>query len=147
MSLKDIGKRIVDNNFQNILEAGYDTYKGKDRARPIIEYKDEIWAITELIYSSIELIEPDYLEILNGYSKEVYFMNATDISLERFGSNQQVNLIMLGFAIATEKIPFIEIPHYEEVINEWLRDPELNIEALHFGLEEGKKIIENAKKI
>lgn len=80
-------------------------------------------------------------EILNGYSEEVYSMNATELSLKYFNQNQQVNIIMLGFAIPTGKLPFIEIEHYEEVIKEWLRDPDINIEALHLGLEEGKKII------
>ena len=88
-------------------------------------------------YPSLEKIE----EILKGYSQEVYFMNATELSLDKFNSNQQVNLIMLGFALATEKIPFIEIEHYEEVVKEWLRDPDLNIKALHLGLEKGNEII------
>jgi Pyruvate/2-oxoacid:ferredoxin oxidoreductase gamma subunit len=88
-------------------------------------------------YPSLEKIK----EILKGYSDEVFFMNATELSLEKFNSNQQVNIIMLGFAIATGKIPFIEIEHYEEVIKEWLRDPDDNIQALHIGLEEGIKII------
>jgi len=88
-------------------------------------------------YPSLEKIK----EILTGYSDEVYFMNATELSLEKFNSNQQVNIIMLGFAIATGKIPFIEIEHYEEVIKEWLRDPDDNIQALQIGLEEGLKII------
>ncbi|MFX1365205.1 MAG: 2-oxoacid:acceptor oxidoreductase family protein [Promethearchaeota archaeon] len=90
-------------------------------------------------YPSLEKIE----EILKGYSHEVYFMNATKLSLDEFNSNQQVNLIMLGFAHATEKIPFIEIEHYEEVIKEWLRDPDKNIKALHLGLEKGKSIVNN----
>lgn len=68
-------------------------------------------------------------EILSIYSDQVFFMNATELSLNNFDSNQQVNLIMLGFAIMTEKLPFIEIAHYEEVIKEWLRDPDLNIKA------------------
>lgn len=89
-------------------------------------------------YPSLEKIE----ELLKGYSNEVYFMNATELALEKFGQNQQVNLIMLGFAIATNKLPFIEMEHYEEVVKEWLRDPDLNIKALHLGLEEGKKIIQ-----
>jgi Pyruvate/2-oxoacid:ferredoxin oxidoreductase gamma subunit len=50
---------------------------------------------------------------------------------------------MLGFAINTGKIPFIEIEHYEEVIKEWLRDVDLNIKALHLGIEKGKEIIIN----
>lgn len=90
-------------------------------------------------YPSVEKIE----EILRGYSNEVYLMNSTELALKHFNSNQQVNLIMLGFAIQTGKLPFIEIEHYEEVIKEWLRDPDKNIKALHLGLEEGEKIIKN----
>ncbi|MBY9005445.1 MAG: 2-oxoacid:acceptor oxidoreductase family protein [Candidatus Lokiarchaeota archaeon] len=90
-------------------------------------------------YPSIDKIK----EILNGNGKDVYFMNATKISLDNFNQNQQVNLIMLGFAIATNKLPFIEIRHYEEVIREWLRDPNMNIKALHLGIERGKEIVNN----
>lgn len=93
-------------------------------------------------YPSLEKIT----EVLKGYTKEAYMMNATELSLEHFNSNQQVNLIMLGFAISTEKLPFIEIEHYEEVIKEWLRDPDFNIKAMHLGIEQGKKIISNMKK-
>jgi len=88
-------------------------------------------------YPTIEKIK----EILNGYSKEVYFINATQLSLDNFNQNQQINLIMLGFAVATGKIPFIEVEHYEEVIKEWLRDPDVNIKALHLGIKEGTQII------
>jgi len=87
-------------------------------------------------YPSLEKIE----EILKGYSNQVYFINATELSLNEFKSNQYVNLIMLGFATTTGKLPFIEIEHYEEVIKEWLRDPELNINALHLGIKQGEKI-------
>ena len=52
-----------------------------------------------------------------------------------------MNLIMLGFAIPTLKVPFIEIEHYEEVIKEWLEDPDKNIKALNLGLQEGRKVI------
>ena len=90
-------------------------------------------------YPSLEKIK----ETLNGYSNEVYFMNATELSLDMFNSNQYVNLIMLGFAIPTKKIPFIDLEHYEEVIKEWLRDPDTNIKALHLGMEKGQDIISN----
>ena len=92
-------------------------------------------------YPSLEKIKT----ILNGYSQEVYFMNATNLSLDYFNSNQYVNIIMLGFAIPTGKIPFIEIEHYEEVIKEWLRDPDINIKALHLGIEKGIKILNDLK--
>ena len=88
-------------------------------------------------YPPLEKIE----ETLKGYTNEVYFMNATELALEHFNSNQQVNIIMLGFAIPTGKLPFIELEHYEEVIKEWLRNPKDNIRALHLGLEKGKEII------
>ena len=88
-------------------------------------------------YPSLEKIS----EILKGYSEKFYFINATELSLDHFNSSQQVNLLMLGFAISTGKLPFIEIEHYEEVIKEWLRNAELNIEALHLGFEKGKSII------
>ncbi|MHA1148270.1 MAG: 2-oxoacid:acceptor oxidoreductase family protein [Promethearchaeota archaeon] len=94
-------------------------------------------------YPSLDKIK----EILNGYSPEVYFMNATQLSLDNFNSNQYVNIIMLGFAIATGKIPFIEISHYEEVIKEWLRDSDINIKALHLGIEQGQKIIQSKSKL
>lgn len=92
-------------------------------------------------YPSIEKIK----EVLQHYSNDIYFMNATELSLKEYNSNQQVNLIMLGFAMATRKIPFIEMDHYEEVIKEWLRDPDLNIKALQLGLEKGKEIINSVK--
>ncbi|MBN1216525.1 MAG: 2-oxoacid:acceptor oxidoreductase family protein [Candidatus Lokiarchaeota archaeon] len=89
-------------------------------------------------YPSLDKIK----ETLIGNAKDVYFINATEISLEYFKQNQQVNIIMLGFAISTNKLPFIEIDHYEDVIKEWLKDPEINIKALHLGIEKGKEIIE-----
>ncbi|MGV9197498.1 MAG: 2-oxoacid:acceptor oxidoreductase family protein [Promethearchaeia archaeon] len=88
-------------------------------------------------YPSLDKIE----SVLKGVSEKVYFMNATQIALDEFDQNQQVNILMLGFAIATGNLPFIELEHYEEVIKEWLRDADLNIKALHLGLEKGKQII------
>ena len=90
-------------------------------------------------YPSLKKIE----EILKKYTKEIYFLNATELSLDVFNSNQYVNIIMLGFALITEKLPFIEIEYYEEVIKEWLRDSDKNIKALYLGIEKGKKIIKN----
>ncbi|MHA2008938.1 MAG: 2-oxoacid:acceptor oxidoreductase family protein [Promethearchaeota archaeon] len=89
---------------------------------------------------------PSLLEIKNilrKYSNEIYFLNATELSLSHFKQNLFVNLIMLGFATATGKLPFIKIEHYEEVIKEWLPEVGLNIKALHLGLEKGREIIIN----
>ncbi|MFX1571178.1 MAG: 2-oxoacid:acceptor oxidoreductase family protein [Promethearchaeota archaeon] len=92
-------------------------------------------------YPSLDNIK----EILSKYSNNVYFINATELALREFNSNLYMNLIMLGFAIPTGKLPFIEIEHYEEVIKEWLRDPDKNIKALHLGLKEGGKKIKSQK--
>jgi indolepyruvate ferredoxin oxidoreductase beta subunit len=91
-------------------------------------------------YPTLEKI----IEILNNYTEKVYYMNATEVALENFNQNLQVNIIMLGFAIPTGRIPFIEIEYYEEVIKEWLPDPDSNIKALHIGIEKGKEIINNS---
>jgi indolepyruvate ferredoxin oxidoreductase beta subunit len=88
-------------------------------------------------YPSLEKI----VELLNLYTDKVYYMNATKLALDNFDQNLQVNIIMLGFALPTGRIPFIEIEHYEEVIKEWLPDADSNIKALHLGLEKGKEII------
>ncbi len=88
-------------------------------------------------YPSLEEIK----STLEGYSDEIYFINATQLALDKFGQNQQLNIIMLGFAIASSKLPFIEVEHYEAVIDEWLRDPYLNKEALHLGIEQGNQQI------
>jgi len=80
-------------------------------------------------------------EILTQYSDQIYFLNATELSLKNFNSDKYVNIIMLGFAIITKKIPFIEIENYEEVIKERLREPQINLKALHLGLENGRKMM------
>jgi len=80
------------------------------------------------------------VEILKNYSNDVHTINATEICLNKFHSNLMVNIFMLGYAIPTGKLSFIEVEHYEEVIKEWLRDPDTNIKALHLGIDEGKKI-------
>ena len=87
------------------------------------------------IYPKLDKI----VEILKKYSNKVYSINATEICLDKFNSNLMVNIFMLGYAIPTEKLPFIEVEHYEEVIKEWLRDPDTNIKTLHLGIKEGKK--------
>lgn len=86
-------------------------------------------------YPDLEQIQ----RILKEYSEEVYFMDATKLSLDYFNQNQQVNLIMLGFAIILGKLPYIDIKNYEDMIQEHLRNPDVNIQALHLGIKEGRK--------
>ncbi|MBD3195069.1 MAG: hypothetical protein GF317_08450 [Candidatus Lokiarchaeota archaeon] len=88
-------------------------------------------------YPSLNEIE----EILKKSSEEIYFINATQLSLDKFDTNQNMNIIMLGVAIATGKLPFIKTEHYEQVIHEWLRDPDNNVQALQLGIENGKQLM------
>ncbi len=94
-----------------------------------------------MITADLEAYPPldKIVEILKEYSNNVHTINATKICFNSFNSNLLVNIFMLGYAIPTGKLPFIEVEHYEEVIIEWLRNPETNIKALHLGIDEGKK--------
>ena len=62
-----------------------------------------------MITADLETYPPleKILEILNSYSNEVYSVNATEICLNHFQTNQQLNIFMLGFALHTGKLPFI----------------------------------------
>ena len=95
-----------------------------------------------MITADLEAYPPldKIVEILKEYSNDIHTINATKICLNNFNSNLMVNIFMLGYAIPTGKLPFINVEHYEEVIKEWLRDPDINIKALHLGIEEGNKV-------
>ncbi|MHA1669706.1 MAG: 2-oxoacid:acceptor oxidoreductase family protein [Promethearchaeota archaeon] len=88
------------------------------------------------VYPQLEKI----VEILKEYSNNIHIINATEVCLNRFNSSLMVNIFMLGYAIPTGKLPFIDVEHYEEVIKDWLRDPDINIKALKLGIDEGKKV-------
>jgi indolepyruvate ferredoxin oxidoreductase beta subunit len=87
-------------------------------------------------YPKLETIE----KILRGISDYVYFINATELAIEKFNDAQKMNLIMLGFAVATGQLPFISIDSYISVISRELRNPEVNIQAFQLGLEFGLKL-------
>jgi len=95
-----------------------------------------------MITADLEVYPPldKIVEILKEYSNNVYTINGTEICLNKFNSNLMVNIFMLGYALPTGKLPFIDVEHYEEVIKEWLRDSDINIKALHLGIDEGKKV-------
>lgn len=80
------------------------------------------------------------LEILHQYSPRVYYLDATTLAVEALGDAQKMNLIMVGVALATGKLPDIPVETYEQVIRRELRDAEANVRALHLGLERGREI-------
>lgn len=83
-------------------------------------------------------------EILKNISKNVYFINATDLAINELDDAQKMNIIMLGFAVASGQLPFIKIQDYELIIRRELRQPEANIKAFHIGLESGRKIFDGS---
>ncbi|MHA1819338.1 MAG: 2-oxoacid:acceptor oxidoreductase family protein [Promethearchaeota archaeon] len=87
--------------------------------------------------------QEEIASILKKISDKVYFINATQMAIEQFDDAQKMNMIMLGFAIGLDTLPFIPVEAYERVIERELRDPEINKKALALGIETGKKIIKS----
>ncbi|MHA1734064.1 MAG: 2-oxoacid:acceptor oxidoreductase family protein [Promethearchaeota archaeon] len=80
-------------------------------------------------------------EVLGMYGGEVVSLDATTLAVEEFGDAQKMNLVMVGAAMATGKMPDIPLEVYEKVIRRELRDAEKNIQALHRGLEKGRELL------
>ncbi|MEM2144693.1 MAG: indolepyruvate oxidoreductase subunit beta [Candidatus Jordarchaeaceae archaeon] len=106
----------------------------------IIMNRYEIWPPTvrtgEAQYPTLEQV----LENVKKFSKNVYVINANKLSEEKYGDYSGVNMIFLGAAMATEKIP-VKIETIEKIIREQMWNPEKNIEQFRLGLEEGKRIL------
>ncbi len=100
----------------------------------------EIWPPTvrtgEAEYPSLEKV----LENIKKFNKNVYVVNANKLSEERYGDYSGVNMIFLGIAMATGKIP-VKVETVERVIRENMWDSEKSIEQFRLGLEEGKRIL------
>ncbi|MCP4763290.1 MAG: hypothetical protein GY870_16065 [archaeon] len=87
-------------------------------------------------YPSLEKID----ETLKKISEDVYFINATELALKNFEDAQKMNMIMLGFAVASGRLPFIQKESYEKVIRRELKQPEINIEAFNLGFSKGMEL-------
>lgn len=100
----------------------------------------EIWSpqvrTGEAEYPSLEKV----IENLKKFSNNIYVVNANKLSEEKYGDYSGVNMIFLGMAMATGKIP-VKIGTVERVIREQTRNPEKNIAQFRLGLEEGKRIL------
>ncbi|WXG39734.1 MAG: 2-oxoacid:acceptor oxidoreductase family protein [Candidatus Freyarchaeum deiterrae] len=106
----------------------------------VIMNKYEIWPPTvrtgDAQYPTLE----QTLENVKKFNNNVYVVNANKLSEEKYGDYSGVNMIFLGVAMATGKIP-VKIETIEKIISEQTRNPEKNIEQFRLGLEEGKKIM------
>jgi indolepyruvate ferredoxin oxidoreductase beta subunit len=106
----------------------------------IIMNQYELWPPTvrtgEAKYPTLEQV----LENLKKFNKNVYVVNANKLSEEKYGDYSGVNMIFLGVAMATGKIP-VKIKTIEKIISEQMRNPEKSLEQFRLGLEEGKKIL------
>ncbi|MHA1341482.1 MAG: 2-oxoacid:acceptor oxidoreductase family protein [Promethearchaeota archaeon] len=86
-------------------------------------------------YPSLDTIK----KILGAVSDNVYFINVTKIAIEKFQDPQKMNMIMLGFAVSSGYLPFIDSEIYENVIKRELKQPNINIKAFRLGQDIGKK--------
>lgn len=100
----------------------------------------EIWPVSvragEAEYPPIE----KFVEAMKAFTPHVYTVNVNRMADEKYGGYTMAGTIMLGISFATGRIP-LEIHHIEETIMERMDDPEKNIDAFHFGYEEGKKML------
>lgn len=106
----------------------------------IILNKYEIWPpqvrTGEMEYPALDKV----VENVKQFNKNVYLVNANKLSEEKYGDYSGVNMIFLGMAMATGKIP-VKLETVERIIREQMWNPEKSIEQFRLGLEEGKKIL------
>ncbi len=91
-------------------------------------------------YPSIETIV-DALKDISGSSK-VLLVDASTIAVEKFGDALRTNMIILGVACATDRIP-LKLSSIKTVIREKIPAPEENLKALDYGIELGKSLIDS----
>lgn len=82
---------------------------------------------------------PSIDEIVNALediskSNRIYVINATELAIKHLGDPLFTNNIVLGAALATNKVP-IDKKLFEEVMSAQVKDKDLNIKALKIGLE------------
>ena len=90
-------------------------------------------------YPEIEDIKKTILGFNKGIEGNLFMENFTELSIQHFGTNQKVNIIVLGVAIGLGFMPFIQKESFEQVIRSELHDPENNIKALNIGIEIASK--------
>ena len=91
-------------------------------------------------YPSIETIV-DALKDISG-SSNILLVDASTIAVEKFGDPLRTNMIILGVACATERIP-LKLSSIKAVIQEKIPAPKENLKALDYGIAHGKTLIES----
>ena len=91
-------------------------------------------------YPSIETIV-EAIKDISG-SSNILLIDASTIAVEKFGDPLRTNMIILGVACATNRIP-LKLSSIKEVIREKIPDPEENLKALDYGISVGKTLIES----
>jgi indolepyruvate ferredoxin oxidoreductase beta subunit len=91
-------------------------------------------------YPSIETIVESIKDI-SGASN-ILLVDATDLAIKQFGDALRINMIILGIAYATKRIP-VKLDSIINIIHEKIPDPEKNLKALEFGIETGKSLLKS----
>ena len=66
---------------------------------------------------------------------KLYFLNATILALDEFDDAQKMNMIMLGFAVSSGQLPFIDEETYRVIIRREMHQPDVNLKAFEMGLQ------------
>ncbi len=90
-------------------------------------------------YPSIETIV-NALKDISG-SSNILLVDASTIAIERFQSALRTNMIILGVAYATNRIP-LKLDSIKTIIREKVPEPQINLEAFEVGLEVGKTLLQ-----
>ncbi|MFX1296154.1 MAG: 2-oxoacid:acceptor oxidoreductase family protein [Promethearchaeota archaeon] len=91
-------------------------------------------------YPKIETI----IDALKDISKSsnILLIDASSIAIERFQDTLRTNMIILGAAYSTNRIP-LKLESIKAVIGEKVPQPEENLKALDIGIEIGKNLLES----
>lgn len=91
-------------------------------------------------YPSTEAIV-EAIKDISG-SPNIFLVDASTIAVEQFGSPLRTNMIILGIAYGTKRIP-LKLDSIKSVIREKIPDPEENLKALEAGIEIGRNLVKS----
>ncbi|MHA1264902.1 MAG: 2-oxoacid:acceptor oxidoreductase family protein [Candidatus Helarchaeota archaeon] len=83
------------------------------------------------------------IDMLKKCTSDVVIMNGNEMARDAFGDFQKLNLIMIGAALATGKLPFSYDQMEKTVNNRFKYDQEANLKALKMGYDAYKKAKES----
>lgn len=94
-------------------------------------------------YPSLEVIVSAIKKISN--SPHILSIDASKLAIAEFGDPLRTNMILLGIAYASERIP-LQLQTIQEVIREKIPRPEDNLHAFTYGIQLGTRLLKSQNK-